>query len=159
MPINEAELRKKTAQGATAVTTKPATEGPTARATLLATALRVKADGSSDLGASALSVGIIGVLIIVVPAPNANVNINSSDGVITSRMVSIPRTIDTISMYPLVTKRIFRRSKISDNAPDGNARRKIGSALAVVTRETHRGVGAREVINHEAPTSYMAAPI
>src|SRR5512133_3921933 len=77
--INEAELRKNTAQGAIAVTIKPPTVGPTARPILLATALRVRAAGNCDLGTSALMVGIIGVLIIVVPAPSAKVNINNID--------------------------------------------------------------------------------
>lgn len=49
-------------------------------------------------------------------------------------------------------------SKISDNAPDGNANRKIGRALAVVIRETSNGFGAMDVINQDAPTSFMAAP-
>jgi hypothetical protein len=50
---------------------------------LLATALRVRAAGNSDLDTSALMVGIIGVLIIVVPAPSAKVNINNKEGVVT----------------------------------------------------------------------------
>ncbi len=54
---------------------------------------------------------------------------------------------------------ILRRSKMSDNAPDGNANRKIGRVLAVVIRETNKGFGASEVISHDAPTSYIAAPI
>ena len=49
--------------------------------------------------------------------------------------------------------------KISDNIPDGNASKKIGKAVAVVIKETNKGFGEREVISHEAPTSYMAAPI
>jgi hypothetical protein len=47
--------------------------------------------------------------------------------------------------------------KISDNIPDGNANRKIG-IVAVVIRETNKGLGASEVISHDAPTSYIAAP-
>jgi hypothetical protein len=86
---------------------------------LLATALRVRAAGSSDLDTSALMVGIIGVLIIVVPAPSANVSINNKEGVVTPRRVSIPRIIDTENMYPHVMRSILRRSKISDKAPDG----------------------------------------
>jgi hypothetical protein len=49
--------------------------------------------------------------------------------------------------------------KISDNVPQGNAIKKIGKSVAVVIRETKKGFGEREVINHDAPTSYMAAPI
>jgi hypothetical protein len=126
---------------------------------LLATALRVRAAGSSDLDTSALMVGIIGVLIIVVPAPSANVSINNKEGVVTPRRVSIPRIIDTENMYPHVMRSILRRSKISDKAPDGNAKRKIGRVLAVVIKETNKGFGASEVISHDAPTSYIAAPI
>jgi hypothetical protein len=48
---------------------------------------------------------------------------------------------------------------ISDSIPDCNANRKIGSAVAVVIRETNKGFGASEVISHDAPTSYIAAPI
>jgi hypothetical protein len=59
----------------------------------------------------------------------------------------------------LVTRRILLRSKISDNAPEGNARRKIGRVVAVVIRETNKGFVAMEAINHDAPTSYIAAPI
>jgi hypothetical protein len=35
---------------------------------------------------------------------------------------------------------------------------KIGRLVAVVTRETNKGLGASEVISHDAPTSYIAAP-
>ena len=126
---------------------------------LLATALRVRAAGSSDLDTSALMVGIIGVLIIVVPAPSAKVSINNIDGVVIPTRVSIPSIVDIVNMYPHVMRSILRRSKISDNAPDGNAKRKIGRVLAVVIRETNKGFGASEVISHEAPTSYIAAPI
>jgi hypothetical protein len=103
-------------------------------------------------------VGIIGVLIIVVPAPSAKVSINNIDGVVTPTIVSIPSIIDIVNMYPHVMRSILRRSKISDNAPDGKAKRKIGRVLAVVIRETNKGFGASEVISHEAPTSYIAAP-
>jgi hypothetical protein len=157
--MKDAELRKNTAQGAIAATIKPPTEGPTARPMLPATALRVRAADSSDLDTSALMVGIIGVLIIVVPAPSAKVSINSKEGVITPRSVSIPRIIDTVNKYAHAIRSILRRSKMSDNAPDGNAKRKIGRVLAVVIRETNKGFGASEVISHDAPTSYIAAPI
>jgi len=45
---------------------------------------------------------------------------------------------------------------MSDNAPDGKAKRKIGRVLAVVIRETNKGFGASEVISHDAATSYIA---
>ena len=126
---------------------------------LLATALRVRAAGNSDLDTSALMVGIIGVLIIVVPAPSAKVNINNKAGVVTPKRVSIPSIIDTVNMYPHVMSKILRRSKMSDNAPDGKVKRKIGRVLAVVIREKNKGFGASEVISHDAATSYIAAPI
>jgi hypothetical protein len=47
---------------------------------------------------------------------------------------------------------------MSDNIPDGKANRKIGKVVAVVIRETNNGLGASEVISHDAPTSYIAAP-
>jgi hypothetical protein len=47
---------------------------------------------------------------------------------------------------------------MSDNIPDGNANRKIGKAVAVVMRETNNGSDTREVISHDAPTSYIATP-
>ncbi|MCC2647958.1 MAG: hypothetical protein K0R16_761 [Nitrososphaeraceae archaeon] len=62
-------------------------------------------------------------------------------------------------MYAQVIRSILRRSKISDNVPDGKAKRKIGRVVAVVRSETNKGFGASEVINHEAPTSYIAPPI
>ena len=46
---------------------------------------------------------------------------------------------------------------MSDNIPDGNANKKIGRVVAVVTRETNKGSGASEVISHDAPTSYIAS--
>ena len=159
IPINEAELRKNTAQGAIAATIKPPTVGPTTRPMLPATALSVRAAGSSDLDTSPLMVGIMGVLIIVVPAPSAKVSINNTVGVVIPTRVSIPNIVDTVNMYTQVIRSILRRSKISDNVPDGNAKRKIGRVVAVVIRETNKGFGASEVINHEAPTSYIAAPI
>jgi hypothetical protein len=61
-------------------------------------------------------------------------------------------------MYAHVIRSMVRLSKISDSIPDGNANRTIGRAVAVVTRETNNGFGAIEVINHDAPTSYIAAP-
>ena len=140
-------------------TIKPPTVGPTTRPMLLATALRVRAAGNSDLDTSALMVGIIGVLIIVVPAPSAKVSINNIEGVVTPTRVSIPSIVDIVNMYAHVIRSILRRSKISDNAPDGNANRKIGRVLAVVIRETNKGFGASEVISHDAPTSYIAVPI
>jgi hypothetical protein len=158
MPIKEAELRKNTAQGAIAATIKPPIVGPTTRPMLLARALRVRAAGSSDLGTSPLIVGIIGVLIIVVPAPNANVSINSIVGVVRPIRVRIPSVVDIVNIYAHVIRSILRRSKISDNIPDGNASRKIGRVVAVVIRETNKAFGAREVISHDAPTSYIAAP-
>ena len=126
---------------------------------LLAITLSVRAAGNSDLDTSALMVGIIGVLIIVVPAPSAKVSINNKEGVVMSRVVSVPSIVDTVNMYPHDMRRILRRSKMSDNAPDGKAKRKIGKVLAVMIRETNRGFGASEVINHDAATSYIAAPI
>jgi len=158
MPIKEAELRKNTAQGAIAATIKPPTVGPTTRPMLLARALRVRAVGSSDLGTNPLIVGIIGVLIIVVPAPSAKVSINSIVGVVRPIRVRIPSVVDIVNIYAHVIRSILRRSKISDNIPDGNASRKIGRVVAVVIRETNKAFGAREVISHDAPTSYIAAP-
>src|SRR5215469_5116837 len=113
---------------------------------LLATALRVRAAGNSDLDTSALMVGIIGVLIIVVPAPSAKVTINNKAVVVISKRVSIPSIIDTVNMYPHVMSKISRRSKRSDNAPDGKAKRKIGKVLAVVIRETNKGFKSDEEI-------------
>jgi hypothetical protein len=158
MAIKEAELRKNTAQGAIVATIKPPIVGPIIRPMLLATALRVRAAGSSDLGTSPLIVGIIGVLIIVVPAPSAKVNINSIVGVVIPIRVRIPSIVDIVNIYAQVIRSIERRSKISDNIPDGNANRKIGKVVAVVIRETNNGFGASEVISHDAPTSYIAAP-
>jgi hypothetical protein len=158
MPIKEAELRKNTAHDAIAATIKPPTVGPTTRPMLLARALRVRAAGSSDPDTSLLIVGIIGVLIIVVPAPSAKVSINSIVGVVRPIRVRIPSIVDIVNIYAHVIRSILRRSKISDNIPDGNANRKIGRVVAVVIRETNNGFGAREVISHDAPTSYIAAP-
>jgi hypothetical protein len=158
MPIKEAELRKNTAQGAIADTIKPPTVGPTTRPMLLARALRVRASGSSDLDTSPLIVGIIGVLIIVVPAPSAKVSIKSIVGVVRPKIVMIPNRVDIVNIYAHAITSILRRSKISDNIPDGNANRKIGRLVAVVTRDTNKGLGASEVISHDAPTSYIAAP-
>jgi hypothetical protein len=101
-------------------------------------------------------VGIMGVLIIVVPAPSAKVNINNTVGVVIPTRVSIPSIVDIVNMYAQVIRIILRRSKISDNVPDGNAKRKIGRVVAVVIRETNKGFGASEVINHDAPTSYIS---
>ena len=158
IPIKEAELRKNTAQGAIAATIKPPTVGPTTRPMLLASALRVRAAGSSDLDTSPLIVGIMGVLIIVVPAPNAKVSIRSIVEVMKPIRVRIPSKVDIVNIYAHVIRSIERRSKISDNIPDGKANRKIGEVVAVVTRETNKGFGASEVISHDAPTSYIAAP-
>jgi hypothetical protein len=126
---------------------------------LPATALRVRAEGSSELDTSPLMIGIMGVLIIVRPAPSAKVSINNTIGVVTPTRVSIPSIVDIVNIYAQVIRSILRRSKISDNVPDGNAKRKIGRVVAVVIRETNKGFGASEVINHDAPTSYIAAPI
>ena len=158
MPIKEAELRKNTAQGAIEATMIPPIVGPTTRPMLPPRALRVRAAGSSDLGTSPLNVGIIGVLIIVIPAPIAKVNIKSIVGVVRPIRVRIPSVVDIATIYALVIRSIMRRSKMSDNIPDGNANKKIGRAVAVVMRETNNGFGEREVISHDAPTSYIAAP-
>jgi len=104
-------------------------------------------------------IGIMGVLIIVVPAPSAKVSINNIVGVVTPTRVRIPNPVDIVNIYAHVIRSILRRSKISDNMPDGNAKRKIGRVVAVVIRETNKGFGASEVINHDAPKSYIAAPI
>jgi hypothetical protein len=72
--------------------------------------------------------------------------------------VSTPSRVDIVNIYAHAISRILRRSKISDNIPDGNANRKIGRAVEVVIRETNKGLGASEVISHDAPTSYIAAP-
>ena len=157
--MKETELTKNTAQGAIAVTRKPPIVGPAARPMLLAIALRVRAAGSSDFDTKALIVGIIGVLIIVAPAPSAKVSISNIEGVVIPARVSNPRIVETIHMYPHVMSSIFRQSKISEIAPDGIANRKMGRVLAVIIRETNKGLGASEVISHEAPTSYIAAPV
>jgi hypothetical protein len=157
--MNEAELTKNTAHGAIAATRKPPTVGPAARAMLLAMALSVRAAESSDFGTKPLNVGIMGVLIIVAPAPSAKVNNSNIEGVVIPTTVSNPKIVETTNMYPHVISSIFRRSKISEIAPDGIANRKIGKVLAVVIRETNKGFGASEVISHDAPTSYIAAPI
>lgn len=158
MQIKETELIKNTAQGAIAATIIPPIVGPTTRPMLPPRALRVRAAGSSDLGTSPLNVGIIGVLIIVRPAPSAKVSINSIVGVVRPIRVRIPSTVDIINIYAHVRRSMLRRSKMSDNIPDGNANKKIGKAVAVVMRETNNGFGEREVISHDAPTSYIAAP-
>ena len=159
IPINDIELRKNTAHGAIAATIKPPAIGPITRPMLLARALSVKADGISVLGTSPLMVGIIGVLIIVMPAPNAKVSINNTVGVVRPDIVRIPSTADIITMYVHAKRSILRRSKISDNIPDGIANRKIGRLAAVVIRETNKGFGAMEAISHDAPISYIAIPI
>ena len=97
--INEAELRKNTAQGAIAYTIKPPTMGPMTRPKLLARALRVRALGSSHLDTSPLIVGIMGVLIIVVPAPSAKVNISNIVEVVRPTRVMIPSRVDIVNMY------------------------------------------------------------
>jgi hypothetical protein len=158
IPINEAELIKNAAQGAIADTIKPPTMGPMTRPKLLARALRVRASGSSVLETSPLKVGIMGVLIIVVPAPSAKVNISNTVVVVRPTRVRIPSEVDIVNMYADVIRSILLRSKISDSIPDGNANIKIGRAVAVVIRETNKGFGASEVISHDAPTSYIAAP-
>lgn len=158
MPIKEAELRKNTAQGAIAATIKPPTIGPTTRPILPPSALSVRAADNSDLGTNPLKVGIIGVLIIVVPAPNAKVSINSIVGVVRPKKVSIPNRADIVNKYAHAIRSIRLGSNRSDSIPDGKANRKIGNVVAVVTRETKKGSGAREVISHDAPTSYIAAP-
>jgi hypothetical protein len=159
MPIKEAELRKKTAQGAIAATIKPPAVGPITRPMLLAIALRVRAAGSSDPETSPLMMGIMGVLSIVIPAPNAKVSINNTSGVVIPTRVSIPNVVDIVNMYAQVMRSMLRRSKMSEIAPDGKAKRKIGRVIDVVKRETNKGFGASDVISHNAPTSYMAAPI
>jgi hypothetical protein len=103
-------------------------------------------------------VGIMGVLIKVVPAPNAKVNTSNTVVVVKPTRVRIPSAVDIVSMYADAITSMRRRSKISDSIPDGNANSKIGKEAAVVIRETKRGFGAIEVINHDAPTSYIAAP-
>jgi hypothetical protein len=159
MPIKEAELRKNTAQGAIAATIMPPAVGPITRPMLLATALRVSAAGSSDLETSPLIIGIMGVLIIVRPAPRAKVSINNTSGVVIPARVSIPNTVDIANMYAQAIMSMLRRSKMSEIAPDGSAKRKIGRVVDVVIRETSKGFGASEAISHDAPTSYIAAPI
>jgi hypothetical protein len=141
-----------------AYTIKPPTMGPITRPKLLARALRVRALDSSDLDTSPLIVGIMGVLIIVVPAPSAKVNISNTVVVVRPARVRIPNRVDIVNMYAHVIRSMLRRSKISDSIPDGNANRKIGRVVAVVIRETNKGFGAIEVISHDAPTSYIAAP-
>ena len=138
MAINDAELRKNTAQGAIAATIKPPKIGPITRPMLPPSALRVKEADSSDLGTSPLRVGIIGVLIIVIPAPNAKVSINSIVGVVRPTKVSIPSRADIVNKYAHAIRSIRLGSKRSDSIPDGNANRKIGKVVAVVTRETKR---------------------
>jgi hypothetical protein len=125
---------------------------------LLARALRVNAAGISVLDTSPLMVGIMGVLIIVVPAPSAKVSINNIVDVVRPNSVRIPSVVATANMYADVIMSILRRSKISDNIPDGNANRKIGRLVAVVISETNNEFGASEVINHDDPTSYIAEP-
>lgn len=158
MPMKEAELKKNTAQGAIAATTKPPIAGPTTRPILPPSALRVRAAGSSVLGTSPLNVGIIGVLIIVIPAPSTKVNIKSIVGEVRPIRVMTPSVADIATIYALVMSNMVRRSKISDNVPDGNANKKIGKVEAVVMSDTNNGFGEREVINHDAPTSYIATP-
>jgi len=103
-------------------------------------------------------VGIMGVLIKVVPAPNAKVKTSNTVVVVKPTRVRIPNAADIMNMYADVVTSMRRRSKISDSIPDGNANSKIGREVAVVIRETKRGFGAIEVISHDAPTSYIAAP-
>jgi hypothetical protein len=100
----------------------------------------------------------MGVLIIVVPAPSAKVNISNTVVVVRPTKVRIPSRVDIDNMYAHEIRSILRRSKISDSIPDGNANRKIGRVVTAVMRETDKGFGASEVISHDAPTSYIAAP-
>jgi hypothetical protein len=158
IPINTTVFRKNTAHGATTATIKPPIVGPATRLMLPPKALRVSAAGSSDLGTRPLNVGIIGVLIIVIPAPRAKVSVKSIAGVIIPIRESIPSIMDIATIYAHVIRSRIRRSKMSDNIPDGNANKKIGKAVAVVMRETNNGSDAMEVINHEAPTSYIDIP-
>jgi hypothetical protein len=137
---------------------KPPIVGPITRPILPPRALRVRAAGSSDRGTSMLNVGMRGVLIIVMPAPRAKVNVKSIVGVVRPIRVRIPSIVDTTTIYALVIISIIRRSKISDNIPDGNANKKIGKAVAVVISETNKGFDEIEVISQDALISYMAAP-
>jgi hypothetical protein len=100
----------------------------------------------------------MGVLIIVVPAPRAKVNNSKTVVVVRPTRVRIPSAADIVNMYADAIRSIVRLSKRSDSIPDGNANNKIGRVVAVVISETNKGFGASEVISHDAPTSYMAAP-
>ena len=54
---------------------------------------------------------------------------------------------------------IRRGSTMSAMAPAGSVNRKIGSVVAVCSRETSNGLRSKVVINQPDAVSYMAMPI
>ncbi|GIF70215.1 hypothetical protein Ais01nite_82500 [Asanoa ishikariensis] len=54
---------------------------------------------------------------------------------------------------------IRRRSKVSANAPDGNASSTIGNMLAVCTNETNASAPGTSMSSHCAPTVCIQVPM
>ena len=140
-----------------AATMKPPKAGPTARAILKATLLSETADGSSsretNSGITACHTGAFKAA----PKPRAKVRINKSQEVTTPINVS-SASAAAANIQLCVTSNKRRRSTISASAPAGSANKKSGALSAVCINATMKGVGAKFVINHSAPTFCIHVP-
>src|SRR5882672_6642603 len=159
MAMNEAALRKKTAQGPDAATMRPPKAGPNARAMLMPTPLSAIAAGNSSAGTNSGVIACQAGLLIAVPMPSRKVSESKRVGVIWPINARAPIAPAATTIQPCMNSSKRRRSTMSASAPAGRATSTTGKAPAVSTSATSIGEGVNEVINHDSPTSCIHVPM
>ena len=157
-PRKEAAFSRNTGPDPSAATRSPPKAGPTARATLNATAPSVTAAGRSSLATSSGVIASHAGALTAAPKPRAKARISRSQGVVIPAIVKSPNVAATINIHAWVINNSRRRSMRSAKVPDGTASRTTGKLPAVSTSATMSVDVEREVISHASPTSSIHVP-
>ncbi len=136
-------------------TSAPPNAGPTERATLIPTLLRVMA-GRRSFGPTISGINVCQAG----PARASKTSIpnrmsNNETGEMSPSSVSTPSSADKTIIATWVTSSSLRLFNMSPSAPAGRARTKKGALAATWMSDTRSGEGESDVINHAAPTSLM----
>ena len=139
-------------------TISPPSAGPTLRAKLKLTLLRMVAAGMSCRGTMSPTDDCHAGLFSAVPQPIRNVKVRRSQGPIRSNQAMTASRVETANMKPCAISRIRRRSQLSEIAPATSENSMTGSVVEACTRATMSGEAAIVVISQEAATPWISAP-
>ncbi len=159
MTSSESAFRKKESATPEVTMMRPASVGPTARATLTPMEFRATAGFSASRGTR---LGTIDWKIGADSAAQTPIrNVMASRPAASTQPASVIRPSSVASaaltsVMPISSRFLSKRSAM---APAGRAKRAIASVVAACTAETTKGDGERDVISQAAETSCIQVPM